>query len=162
MYNYPHLDSNVQCMPMYGVYISQLLHFARACDRYSDLLPRHRHLVQKLLDQGFQYGLLCRKFKQFYWSHHSLVRRFSHSVTQHLREGFHSQVQWWRIRILLVGTALTGTDWLPISPFTGVLLAFPLFLKIFIYFLKFLSIFFCFYFFILLFIDLFFNFFLFL
>ena len=122
---------------MYGVYISQLLHFARACDRYSDLLPRHKRLEQKLLDQGFQYGLLCRKFKQFYWSHHSLVRRFSHSVTQHLREGFHSQVQWWRIRILLVGIALTGTDWLPISPFTGVLLAFSSFFRFLYIFLNF-------------------------
>ena len=39
--NYLHLDSNVPCMPMYGVFISQLLCFARACDRYSDFLARH-------------------------------------------------------------------------------------------------------------------------
>ena len=32
--NYPHLDSNVPCMPMYGVYISQLFRFARAGDRF--------------------------------------------------------------------------------------------------------------------------------
>ena len=49
------------------------------------------HLVRTLLDQGFQYGLLCRKFKQFYRSHHSLVQRYS--VTQHLREGVDSQVR---------------------------------------------------------------------
>ena len=52
-------------MPMYGVYISQFLRFARACDRYSDFLTRHKRLVRTLLDQGFRYGLLCRKFKQF-------------------------------------------------------------------------------------------------
>ena len=90
--NYPHLDSNVPCMPKYGVYISQLLRFARTCDRSSDLLARHKHPVRTLLDQGFQYGLLCRKYKQFYWSHHSLVQRYSHSVTQHLRDGVDSQV----------------------------------------------------------------------
>ena len=52
--NYPHLDSNVPCMPMYGVYISQLLHFARTCDRYLDFLARHKRLVRTLLDQGFR------------------------------------------------------------------------------------------------------------
>ena len=110
--NYPHLGSNVPCTPMYGVYISQLLRFARACDRYSDFLTRHKRLVWTLLDQGFRYGLLCRKFKQFYRFHHSLIQRYSHSVTQHLREGVDSQVRWWRIRILLVGAAwLAPTDY---------------------------------------------------
>ena len=58
--NYPHLDSNVPCMPMYGVYISHLPRFASACDSYSDFLARHKRLVRTLLDQGFRYGLLCR------------------------------------------------------------------------------------------------------
>ena len=48
--HYPHLDSNVPCMPTYGVYIIQLLCFARACDRYSDFLTRHKRLVRTLLD----------------------------------------------------------------------------------------------------------------
>ena len=91
--NYPHLDSNVPCMPMYRVYISQLLRFAHACDRYSDFLARHKRLVRTLLNQGFRYDLLCREFKQFYRSHHSLIQRYSHSVTQHLREGVDSQVR---------------------------------------------------------------------
>ena len=125
---------------MYGVYISQLLRFARACDRYSDFLARHRCLVPKLLDQGFRYGFLCRKFKQFYRSHHSLVQRYSHSVMQHLREGVDSQVRWWRICILLVGAAVTGTDRLSIYPFTGVPLAFSSFL-FFFFFISLLLIF---------------------
>ena len=134
---------------MYGVYISQLLRFAHACDRYSDFLARHKRLVRTLLDQGFRYGLLCREFKQFCRSHHSLVRRCSHSVTQHLREGVDSQVRWWRIRILLVGAAVTGTDRLSIYPFTGVPLAFSSFLLFFLffYFLFFIFYFLFFYFF---------------
>ena len=146
--NYPHLDSNVPCMPMYGVYISQLLRFARACDRYSDFLARHKRLVRTLLDQGFRYGLLCRKFKQFYRSHHSLIQRYSHSVTQHLREGVDSQVRWWRIRILLVGAAVTGTDRLSICPFTGVPLAFSSFLFFSFFFFSFFLFSFFFFFFI--------------
>ena len=91
--NYPYLNSNVPCMPMYGVYISQLLRFARACDRYSDFLARHKRLVRALLGRGFRCGLLCRGFKQFYLSYYSLVQRYSHSMTQHLREGVDSQVR---------------------------------------------------------------------
>ena len=132
--NYPHLDSNVPCMPMYGVYISQFLHSTCACDRYSDFLARHKHLVRTLHDQGFQYGLLCRKFKQFYRSHHSLIQRYCRSVAQHLQEGVNNQVRWWRIRILLVGAAVTGTDRLSIYLFTGVPLAFSSFLFFFILF----------------------------
>ena len=110
-------------------YISELLRFAHVCDRYSDFLACHKRLVRTLLDQGFRYGLCKKKFKQFYRSHRSLVQRYSHSVTQHRREGVHSQVHWWRIRILLVGAAVTGTDRLSIYPFfTGVPLAFFSFL----------------------------------
>ena len=83
--NYPHLYSNVPCMPMHGLYISQLVRFVHACDRYSDFLARQKRLVRTLLDQGFRYCLLYRRFKQFYRSHYSLIHRCSHSVTQHLR-----------------------------------------------------------------------------
>ena len=44
--NYPHLDSKVPCIPLCGVFISQLLRFARTCDRYSDFLARHKRLVR--------------------------------------------------------------------------------------------------------------------
>ena len=85
IHNYPHLDSNVPCMPTNGVYISQLIRFA-------DFLTRHKSLVSTLMRQGFKYDLLCRKFKQFYRSHFDLISRYSKSVTQHLRGGIDSQV----------------------------------------------------------------------
>ena len=80
------------CMPTYGVYISQLIRFAKACDTYPDFLTCHQCLVSTLMRQGFKYDLLCRKFKQFYCSHFDLISRYSKSVTQHLREGVDSQV----------------------------------------------------------------------
>ena len=92
IHNYPHVDSNVPCMPTYGVYISQLIRFAKACDTYPDFFTRHQRLVATLMRQGFKYDLLCRKFKQFYRSHFDLISRYSKSVTQHLREGVDSQV----------------------------------------------------------------------
>ena len=51
--NYPHLDSNVPSMPMYGAYISQLLRFARACDRYLDFLARNKRLGEHYLTRVF-------------------------------------------------------------------------------------------------------------
>ena len=66
-----------------------------------------------------------------------------------LREGVDSQVWWWRIHILLVGTAVTGTNRLSIYPFTGVLLAFSSFLYFFMDFLNFIFFIFYFFFFVL-------------
>ena len=39
--NFPHLDSKIATASSYGVYISQLIRYARACSLYSDLLQRH-------------------------------------------------------------------------------------------------------------------------
>ena len=60
--NYPHLDSDVPCMPMHGVYINQLLRFSDTCDRYSDFLARCKRLVGTLLDQDFDM-VSCKKIQ---------------------------------------------------------------------------------------------------
>ena len=60
IHNYPHLDSNVPCMPTYGVYISQLIRFAKACDTYPDFLTRHQRLVATLMRQpGRVSSMIC-------------------------------------------------------------------------------------------------------
>ena len=79
-------------MPTYGVYISQLIRFTKACDTYPDFLTPHQLSIYANAP-GFKYDLLCRKFKQFYRSHFDLISRYSKSVTQHLREGVDSQVK---------------------------------------------------------------------
>jgi hypothetical protein len=45
--------SNILASPAYGVYISQLIRYARASSNYSDFLKRHLHLRNRLLDQGY-------------------------------------------------------------------------------------------------------------
>ena len=47
--NFPFLSSNIPAAPAYGVYISQLIRFSRACDRYSDFMDRFRHLTATCL-----------------------------------------------------------------------------------------------------------------
>ena len=42
--NFPFLSSNVPSGPSYGVYISQLIRYARCCSHYDDF--RYRHLSQ--------------------------------------------------------------------------------------------------------------------
>ena len=50
--NFPNMCSNIPVSPAYGVYISQLIRYARASSNYSDFLKRHLHLRNRLLDQG--------------------------------------------------------------------------------------------------------------
>ena len=47
--NFPFMSSNVPSAPAYGVYTSQLIHYARCSSNYSDFLLRHRALVTRLL-----------------------------------------------------------------------------------------------------------------
>ena len=50
--NFPFLSSNIPASPAYGVYISQLIRYARACSNYTDFLQRCVSLTEKLLIQG--------------------------------------------------------------------------------------------------------------
>ena len=50
--NFPHLDGDVPQATSYGVYISQLIRFARACSRVEDFNERN---TNKLLQQGYRY-----------------------------------------------------------------------------------------------------------
>ena len=51
--NFPNMCSNIPASPAYGVYISQLIRYARASSNYSDFLKRHLYLRNRLLDQGY-------------------------------------------------------------------------------------------------------------
>ena len=50
--NFPNMCSNIPASPAYGVYISQLIRYARVSSNYSDFLKSHLHLRNRLLDQG--------------------------------------------------------------------------------------------------------------
>ena len=53
--NYPFLDVDVTRSTSYGVYISQLICFARASSNIGDFNTHNKLLAQKLLKQGSQY-----------------------------------------------------------------------------------------------------------
>ena len=74
--NFPYLDSNIPRNPAYGVYISQLVRYARICSRKDDFIYRHRRLPLKLQQQGYKYQQLVKSFHKFYRSHSGELKKF--------------------------------------------------------------------------------------
>ena len=64
--NFPFLDGDVPRSTSYGVYISQLIRFARSSGNVTDINTRNNLLTQKLLKQGYRYHKLRKTFSKFY------------------------------------------------------------------------------------------------
>ena len=79
--NFPFICYNIPAAPAYGVYISQLLRYSRACTSYHDFLDREMLLTRKLMNQRF----LLVKFK----ASHALVESYGISVSQMSTHMFH-------------------------------------------------------------------------
>ena len=64
--NFPFIDGDVPRRTSYGVYISQLIRFARASSKVSDFNCRNKALTAKVLKQGIRYHKLRKAFSKFY------------------------------------------------------------------------------------------------
>ena len=71
--NFPFLDGDVPRSPSYGVYILQLIRFARVCSHVNDFINRNKYLTSKLLKQGYRYHKLRKAFSKFYYRHSELI-----------------------------------------------------------------------------------------
>ena len=80
--NFPFICSNIPTAPAYGVYLSQMIRYSRACGSYQDFLDRGLLLTRKLLNQGFLLVKLKSSLPKFYGRHHDLVDRYGISVSQ--------------------------------------------------------------------------------
>ena len=60
-----------------GVYISQLIRFARVSSHVADFNARNKSLIAKLLQQGYWYHKLRKIFSKFYRQHYELVSKFN-------------------------------------------------------------------------------------
>ena len=67
--NFPFLDGNVPRSTSYGVYISQLIRFARVSSHADDCNTSNKVLTTKLLRQGYRYHNLRKAFSKFYRPH---------------------------------------------------------------------------------------------
>jgi hypothetical protein len=64
--NFPFICSNIPAAQVYGIYISQLIRYSRACGYYQDFLDRGMLLTRKLLNQGFFLVKLSSSLRIFY------------------------------------------------------------------------------------------------
>ena len=80
--NFPFLCSNIPASPAYGVFVSQLIRYGRACSSYDDFVHRSRLLTSKLLTQGYCKPRLIKTIKRFYGRHHSIVNKYGVSVSK--------------------------------------------------------------------------------
>ena len=80
--NFPFVCSNIPAAPAYGVYMSQMIRYSRACGSYRDFLDRGLLLTRKLLNQEFLLVKLKSSLRKLDGRHHDLVDRYGISVSQ--------------------------------------------------------------------------------
>ena len=73
--------------PSYGVYISQLIRFARVCSYVDDFNTRNKSLTAKLLKQGYRYHKLRKDFSKFYRRHYESISKFNVGLKSLLHQG---------------------------------------------------------------------------
>ena len=84
--NFPFLYGDVPRRASYGIYISQLIRFARVCYHVADFNARNKCLTAKLLQQGYRYHKLRKTFSKFYRRHYELISKFNVGLKTLLRE----------------------------------------------------------------------------
>ena len=85
--NFPFLDGDVARPPSYGVYISQLICFARVCSNVDDFNNRNLFLTAKLLKQGSRYHKIRKAFSKFYHRHSELIVKHNIRLKTLLQQG---------------------------------------------------------------------------
>ena len=84
--NYPFLSSNIPTSPAYGVFISQLIRYARACSSYGCFILRATRLSDKLLEQGYVKERLKSSLRKFYGRSGDLIKQYEVSLSQMLND----------------------------------------------------------------------------
>ena len=74
--NFPFLKSNIPSSPAYGVFISQLIRYARACSSYECFILRAMGLSNKLLGQGYVKERLESSLRKFYGRYRDLTKQY--------------------------------------------------------------------------------------
>ena len=90
---FPWLSGDVPRLPSYGIYLSQLVRFARCCTGVLDFHSKNLQITSKLLTQGFRYHKLLKTFGKFFRSYSELLSKFGNSSFQeHLSKGISHSV----------------------------------------------------------------------
>ena len=85
--NLPFLDGDVPRRTLYGVYISQLIRFARASSNLNYFNYHNKALIAKLRRLGYRYFKLRKALSKFYRRHSALLEKYSVSLKTFLQQG---------------------------------------------------------------------------
>ena len=83
--NFPFLDGDVP--RSYGVYMSQLIRFARVSSRVDDFNTGNKVLTTILLRQGYRCHKLRKAFSKFYRRHFDIVSKYNVGLKTLLLQG---------------------------------------------------------------------------
>ena len=75
-FGFPIVNGDVPRLPSYGIYISQLVRFARCCTSVLDFHSKNLQITSKLLSQGYRYHKLRKTFGKFFRSYSELLSKF--------------------------------------------------------------------------------------
>ncbi len=79
--NYPFLDGNIPKNQSYGVFISQLVRFARINSSYNRFILDCKNLVNKLIRQNFNPAALRKRFEVFIDKYFDIWGKFGEFLT---------------------------------------------------------------------------------
>ena len=77
MVNFPFLDGDFPRSTSYGIFISELIRFARMSSHAADFNAHNKSLTAKHLQQGYRYHKLRNTFSKFYRRHYELGSKFN-------------------------------------------------------------------------------------
>ena len=83
---FPFLSSNIHSSPTYGVFISQLIRYARTCFFYECFILRAVRLSNKLLGQGYVKERLRSSLRKFYGRNRDLIKQYEVPLSRILHE----------------------------------------------------------------------------
>ena len=92
--NFPFLSSDIPSSPAYGVFISQLIRYARACFSYECFILRARRLSSKLLKQGYLVERFKSSFRKFYGRYGDLIQQYEVTLSRMLNNILTLDQQW--------------------------------------------------------------------
>ena len=92
--NFAFLDGDVPRSPSYGVYISQLIRFAKVCSNVDDFNNRNLFLTAYLLKQGYIYHKIRKAFSKFYHRHSELIVKYKIGLKTLLQQGISEPISY--------------------------------------------------------------------
>ena len=76
--NFPFLDSCIPRKPALGIFLSQLIRYARICSKFEDFCKRSINLSKRLQSQGYKFHELRKLIVRFYQERAGLLTKYQH------------------------------------------------------------------------------------